>query len=315
MLHPNLYHGKNKKDNFFEGWYYKIVSKDKKHSFAVIPGISLSKDSHCFIQVLQGEKNLFNYSRYPTFKFSYSNSPFYINIGESSFSLNRLILNIDNNNLKITGSLYFNNLLPWEDSLINPGSMGFYNYFNFMECYSQVCSLDGDIKGTLNINGTNIDFTNGKVYIEKNWGHSFPIEWLWIQSNSFKDSRATVTCSLGKVPFPIKNFRGFLIGVTVDNKLYKFTTMNRSKIKTTITDDNDVILTAIHDNLKLSLKTITNKDNFILCYGPKDGKMIPYVKETLTAKVQMDLIDTKNNTVIYSGKGTNTGVEFGGNFM
>ncbi|SCJ61327.1 Uncharacterised protein [uncultured Clostridium sp.] len=314
ILHPNLYHGKNKKDNFFEGWYFKIVTKDRKHTLAIIPGISLSKDSHSFIQVLQGEKNLYNYIRYPTFKFSYSNSPFSVNIDQSSFSFKRLLLNIRNENLKIIGALYFDNLVPWKDSTINPGSMGFYNYLKFMECYSQVCALDGDIQGVMTINDELIDFHGGKVYIEKNWGRSFPVEWLWVQSNTFKDSRATVTCSLGEIPFPLKNFRGFLIGVTVDNIFFPFTTMNRSKLDLKI-ENNDILLTVIHKNLRLSIKTITDNNSFILCYGPQDGQMVPFVRETLTAKVEMELVDIKNNVLIYSGESSNTGVEFGGNLM
>ena len=27
IFNPNLYHGKHKSKNFFEGWYYKIVDK------------------------------------------------------------------------------------------------------------------------------------------------------------------------------------------------------------------------------------------------------------------------------------------------
>lgn len=313
-LNPNLYHGKNKKNNFFEGWYYKIVSMDRKYTFAFIPGISLSTDSHSFIQVLQGEKVLYNYCRYPSRKFLCSSSPFQIIIDNNTFSLDGLSLNISQNHINISGSLSFNNIIKWKDSIINPGSMGFYNYLNFMECYSQVCALDGNINGSLTINGENIDFNGGKIYIEKNWGKSFPVEWLWIQSNCFKDNRASVTCSLGEIPFPIKNFRGFLIGVTIDNKFYKFTTMNRSKIQTSI-KDNDISLIVTHGNLKLLLETKTNADSFILCYGPKNGKMVPYVKETLTAKVQMKLIDIKHNIIIYSGEGFNSGIEFGGSFM
>lgn len=314
ILNPNLYHGKNKKDNFFEGWYFKLVSKDKKYTFAFIPGISFSKDSHSFIQILQGEKVLYSYCRYPSNSFFYSNSPFHIKIDNSYFSLDRLFLEIAQNDLNIIGSLSFHNVIKWKDSIINPGSMGFYNYLKFMECYSQVCTLDGDIKGTLTINGDTIDFNGGKVYIEKNWGRSFPVEWLWVQSNCFSDNRATVTCSLGEIPFPVKNFRGFLIGVTVDNTFYKFTTMNLSKIQTFI-ENCDVSLIAINNKYKLSLKTITNDDDFILCYGPKNGEMVPYVKETLTAKVQIELINIKNNVVIYSGEASNAGVEFGGSFM
>ncbi|MDS0524252.1 hypothetical protein NNC19_01090 [Clostridium sp. SHJSY1] len=46
--------------------------------------------------------------------------------------------------------------------------MGFYNYLDFMECYSQVCAVDGYIRGKLYINEEEIDFTGGKVYVEKN---------------------------------------------------------------------------------------------------------------------------------------------------
>ncbi|MBC5629546.1 hypothetical protein H8S20_11665 [Clostridium sp. NSJ-6] len=314
ILDPNLYHGENKKDNFFEGWYFKMVTKDRKHTLAIIPGISLSKDSHSFIQVLQGEKNSFNYFRYPTFKFSYSNSPFSINIDQSSFSLKRLLLNIRNEKLKIIGALYFDNIIPWKDSTLNPGSMGFYNYLNFMECYSQVCALDGNIQGVLTINDELIDFHGGKVYIEKNWGKSFPLSWLWIQSNYFNDKRATVTCSVGEIPFPLKSFRGFLIGVTVDDIFFKFTTMNRSHLDIKL-NNNDITLQVKNKNFKLSLKTKSTKDNFILCHGPKDGKMIPYVKETLTGTVQIELLDLKNDKLIYSGEGYNTGIEYGGNLI
>ena len=314
IRNPNLYNGKNKKDNFFEGWYYKLVTKHRKYTLAIIPGISLSSDSHSFIQVLRGEDVLYDYFRFYKNDFFSSNSYLKINISNNSFSLDGIFLDLYNSKLKIKGSLLFSNLVKWSDSIINPGSMGFYNYLKFMECYSQVCALDGDIKGTLSINDNIIDFNDGKVYIEKNWGRSFPVEWLWIQSNTFKDSRATITCSLGEIPFPLKNFRGFLIGVTVDNMFFPFTTMNRSKLDLKVEND-DILLTVIHKNLRLSLKTITDTNSFILCYGPKNGQMVPFVKETLTAKVQMELVDTKNNTLIYSGEGSNTGIEFGGNLM
>ena len=56
MLHkiknPILFQGNLRKKNYFEGWYYKMVSADGNCSVALIPGISLNKQhSHAFIQV------------------------------------------------------------------------------------------------------------------------------------------------------------------------------------------------------------------------------------------------------------------------
>ena len=55
---PIIFQGSLKKKNYFEGWYYKMVSADKNYSLALIPGISLNKDnSHVFIQVFLTYKN------------------------------------------------------------------------------------------------------------------------------------------------------------------------------------------------------------------------------------------------------------------
>ena len=317
IIKPNLYHGKNKKTNFFEGWYFKIVSKDRKDTLAIIPGISMGNsqnNKHSFIQILDGTNKTFNYCKFPFEDFSYSNNPFSFSIANNIFSLDNLALNINTNNTSLFGELKFSNLYTWQDSLINPGSMGFYNYLTFMECYSQVCTLDGDISGYLEFNNKKIDFNGGKIYIEKNWGKSFPIEWLWIQNNTFEDNKATITCSVGEIPFPICNFRGFLIAATVDKKFYKFTTINRSKLHLVL-NDNSVELTVIHKDLTLFLKTETKDSDFILCYGPKNGEMSPYVRETLTGNIYMKLYNNKSNKLIYEGSGYNSGIEYGGKLM
>ena len=46
----------SKKNKFFEGWYFKHVSKDYQSHLVVIPGISINeKDAHAFIQLITGE--------------------------------------------------------------------------------------------------------------------------------------------------------------------------------------------------------------------------------------------------------------------
>ncbi|MGL4338111.1 MAG: tocopherol cyclase family protein, partial [Turicibacter sp.] len=300
-------------------WYFKIVDSSAKYALAFIPGIargSQNDEHHSFIQVVNLIDNTYHYHRFSVDDFYSNPRHLKINVGINEFSFNKLFLNLDTEDESISGVLYFGHHTKWPDSKLNPGSMGFYNHLSFMECYSQVCAIDGTIdEGHLKINDRTIDFTGGKLYIEKNWGKSFPSSWLWIQSNSFTDNRATVTCSLATIPFPIlKEFQGFLIGVTVDNQFYPFTTINRSKMSLDIHDD-DILLVTTHKHLKLTLKTKTNPNEFVLCYGPKDGTMIPLVEETITASVEMTLEDTKKNTIIYQGIGHATGVEYGGEFM
>ena len=57
------FQGKIKQYNkqYFEGWYFKQVTADKKFTISFIPGVSYNKtDSHCFIQCIisNSKKNL-----------------------------------------------------------------------------------------------------------------------------------------------------------------------------------------------------------------------------------------------------------------
>ena len=316
IFNPNLYHGKHKSKNFFEGWYYKIVDKKNNYKLAIIPGISYGNshdEHHSFIQIFNGKDIKFDYLSYDVEDFKYNNNKFRICINSNIFSLENINISINNKDININGNMIFKNIVKWPDSIINPGSMGFYNYLRFMECYSHVCVMTGSIVGELNINGINVDFTGGKVYIEKNWGSSFPKSWIWIQSNFFKNRKASVTCSVATIPFPIRDFTGFLIGVTLENQFYSFTTINHSKINISSLGD-DVILTATKKNLKLTLRTYSNPEYFLTLKAPNNGSMIASVKETISGKVYMLLEDTYLNKVIFEDTGFSAGIEYGGDF-
>ena len=45
--------------------------------------------------------------------------------------------------------------------------MGPFAFVPFMECYHGIVSMDHIIQGELEIDGVNIDFSNGRGYLEK----------------------------------------------------------------------------------------------------------------------------------------------------
>jgi len=59
IWNPHVYHGWGKTKRYFEGWYYKIVSKDQNNAFAIIPGIAMDEhgNKQSFIQVLDGKNH------------------------------------------------------------------------------------------------------------------------------------------------------------------------------------------------------------------------------------------------------------------
>lgn len=53
----------------------------------------------------------------------------------------------------------------------------------------------------------------------------------------------------------------------------------------------------------------------MLCYGPKNGRMVPLVNETLNGRVKLKLINEKNGEIIFKGKGYCCGIEYGGLYL
>ncbi|XP_053375726.1 uncharacterized protein LOC128545959 [Mercenaria mercenaria] len=52
----------------------------------------------------------------------------------------------------------------------------------------------------------------GAVHLEKNWGNSFPRQWIWSEGVSFDNDNATFAMSGGLVDFPFLSVNAYLIG-------------------------------------------------------------------------------------------------------
>ncbi len=317
IFNPDYYHGEKKRKNFFEGWYYKIVDKDGKYSFAFIPGIIKGKfieDGHSFIQVIDGANKKSYYIKFTKDNFKAQKNNFDIEIGHNQFTLRDLKLNYCDEEIHMIGNLHFIDITKWPDTLLNPGSMGFYNYLFFMECYSQVCCLNGEIVGKLLINNKEIDFSGGKVYIEKNWGKSFPSSYIWVQSNFFPQKNIALTLSIGKIPMKLFSFTGFLAAFKFEKNIYKFSSINHSKIDLEIYRNN-IIVKLEKDDKMLVVETRCNDNEFITVNGPKKGKLNIEVNESITSNVKVELIDLHRETMLFQGISRNSGVEWMGNLV
>lgn len=299
IWHPENFHG-NKKKKFFEGWYFKQTSSQKDYVFAVIPGVSIGEDSHAFIQIIDNR----NFSKYYRFKFEdfkFSNNPFWISIDKNHFSLEGLYLETE----YIKANLNFRNLKPWPVKLFSPGAMGYFGFFNFLECYHGILSFNHLVVGNVVVNGESIDFGNGNGYIEKDWGVSFPKSWIWASSNNFKDSDASFTLSIANVPFLGSYFVGFIIGFYLNGRIYQFTTYNGARIFNLRINDNTISMRVERGKLSLDVKMIKGGGSILL--APKNGDMVGRIEESLNSKIEVTL--KSDNTVLFTGSGINAGLE------
>lgn len=323
---PGAYHHSLRQEMHFEGWYVKLVSPDLRQRWAVIPGIFHHPDpdrSHAFIQVLNGVKNTVDYHRFPTHAFQASREVFDVRVGGSRFWQEGCVLDLDGEAHRLQGELVFQETRPWPVHLTSPGVMGPYAFVPFMQTYHGVLSLNHTLQGVISIDGERVDFNGGKGYMEKDWGTTFPRAYIWMQSNHFRREKVCLTASAATIPWLGSWFRGFLVGLWLEGRLYRFTTYLGSEIRSLRLTDEDVLWTlrgtkrTARDGFPAyELEIRARRGEGGLLSSPELDGMTPRILESLTAEMEvtlrsLDRVGRATGT-IFQGRGTCAGLEVAG---
>jgi hypothetical protein len=308
IKHPEIFQGHLNKDRYFEGWYFKYISQDGLVSFACIPGISLNKtDAHAFIQIYlakNGDLKTY-YIRYDVEDFSYHPKEMVIQIGQSSFLKNEVILNIQNNELSLQAHFNHQNLHPIDTSFLIPNIMGPLAYLPFMETKHGIISMRHDVDGSLLYGTEAISFTGTVGYLEKDWGTSFPSKYTWLQCAHFKDPETSFFFSYATIPYLGVTFNGFICVLNVENKEYRFATYNFSKVVSIHHTKDHVEVTL--KKRQFTLHILANVEHVVDLPSPKEGQMNQLIKEGLSGSVKIKLYHKKS--LIYQDEGSHAGVE------
>lgn len=319
---PDMYHGWGHNRSYFEGWYFKIVDATEGYAFAFIPGIAMGKDgkSHAFIQTIDGKKCNTTYQHFDISDFKPNNKFFHLQIADNQFSTKHIKVNLSN----IQGELHFENITSWPKMLGAPGIMGWYSFVPFMQCYHGVVSLNHTIKGSLNIHGKNIDFTDGRGYIEKDWGVSFPKGYIWMQTNHFINKLSSDTdnqssalkhnleysliVSVANIPWLGSSFIGYIVGFWFQNKLYRFATYTGAKMIALM--EGNIIRLAFKDAVyRLEIEAAMDSRTGTLI-APIQGEMVGKVNESLQSIIHVRFFE--KNKLLFEGSGRNAGLEAAG---
>lgn len=314
IKNPILFQGDLTKNNYFEGWYYKHVSFDEKTSISLIPGVNLFKgDEHSFIQYIyvtlneQNEKTTnTGYIRYRLDEFSYQNNPFLVQIGQTIFTESFVSIHLKDEQFTVQGKLGLGTFQNIKTSILSPSIMGGFAYIPKMECYHGVISMNHRLQGTLTINNEEVEFTNGKGYIEKDWGTSFPKEYIWIHSNHFKNESTSLFFSIAHIPFYLTTFKGFICNIIVNDKEYRFATYNGSTAKIVSQTKDTALIVLENKEAELTIQGMITSSGKLI--APKNGSMNKAIKEGLSGEISILLIEKKQNT-IYRDESKLAGIE------
>lgn len=314
IKNPMVFQGKMRGREYFEGWYFKQGTKDGKDIIAFIPGISLEEsESHSFVQyIYMGLDNNNNrvvktaYFQYDVGDFSCRDEPFEVKIANNIFTGEMISISLEDQNFNIYGKLQINNITPIKASALMPNIMGFFAYIPRMECYHGVISMNHTVHGTITADGQRIDFIDGKGYIEKDWGTSFPKKYIWIQCNQFEDVNVSVFFSAADIPFMKRSFLGFICNLVIGEDEYRFATYNRSKLTIVHVYDHGAELSLKNSSAELRITASIDSGGTLI--APRRGKMQDTIKEGLSGDITIHLYD-KDHKLIYKGNSQMAGIE------
>lgn len=301
-LHPEGFHGTHERAGFFEGWYVKLVSADRAHRMAVIPGVFLGlqgddgQSDEAFIQVLDGTTGHADYVPFDRAEFDARPDRFDVRVGPNRFTSAGMTLDLPE--LDLSAEVRFAQpLTPWPVTLRSPGIMGWYGWVPFMECYHGVVSFDHGLRGVVQQGERTIDLTGGLGYLEKDWGRAFPAGYVWMQSNHFSRPRVSVSASIALIPWLRSEFRGFIVGVWVDGTLLRFATHTGARTSHLQLDD-DHVRWAMVDRAGGTLTIEAERRRGGLLHAPVRTQMHRRVEETLDARIHLRLVDPQGRVVL-----------------
>ncbi len=305
LKNPAIFQGNLRKKHYFEGWYFKQVGSGNT-KIAIIPGISLSeKYRHSFIQVFDGRRGITHYFSYPIEDFIPEKNPFAIEVGGSRFSYDGVKLDIKEH-VSIIGDLQYKKITPLRYAWNERGVMGWYGFIPFMETYHGILSLDHFVNGKIEIEGVEYMFSDGKGYIEKDWGKSFPSSWIWMQSNSFSDPEISFMLSIAVIPWLRTSFIGHLAIIRIGDRIINLSTYKGANITLLEKSEDGVLIRIKSRNYLLEVNAFQGKSADLK--SPKKGLMTGRTIESLDSKLEVSLWESNNNSLLFD-VGLNAGLE------
>ena len=312
-LNPVLFQGNLRAKNYFEGWYFKHVSADRRSVFALIPGVSLSaKGSRSFVQFIDGSTGATRWFPYPLEAFGYSLDRFEVGVGNNTFSLAGVQARLEDENGVIEARLSYAGITPLPSTLLWPGIMGPYSFVPFLECNHGLVSLDHRVDGRVSAGGAVLNMDGGRGYIEKDWGSSMPSAWIWCQSNSFPRPGVSLMFSLADIPWLGGSFPGFLCAALLPGpaagapgRVRVWASWNGSRVESLESGDRCISAAISRRGERLELRMERGRGG--LLRAPAAGAMDRRIAESVDAVLAVRL--TGPAGVIFEGTARPAGLE------
>lgn len=263
--------------NYFEGWYLKFILDDH-NTISLIP--SLHRQGQLVQASLQTIFSKDEISQTVSSTYSALNHqitfPFEFRLGENLISSNQIIINEPH--LKLQAEIQ--HVVPYPRNIMGP----FQFFHTIMPCNHGLLAMRGKAKVKVSSDLIQGSY-EAQLYVEKDWGDTFPDRYIWIHADFPKENVAlffsVATVRVGKLKFP-----GFIANILIDEEHYTFATWNLAQLKVT-GSPTDIRIDLANKDMKVTLHA--HPQHMVNLHSPIDGIMNSSIREALSAPLQMIL--------------------------
>lgn len=286
-------------DNYFEGYYFKLTSKDESLCFIV--GYTLGENAHSFIQVFGSKFTKMHYFKFETLMCTMMRNPLYIRINNNIFTKNKIQVELENDEIVIKGTVCFSKQASLIKTRYMPSVMGPLSYVR-AECVHDVVILYSKVNGAFRMRNQSIVFDDAYGYVEGDRGVSFPKAYLWLQAI---EEDFSIFLSLAVVDLKYFCFKGVIALIHHGNTQYRFGSYYLATFD--VLEDVNAVTVSLKQGVYHLLVEIMNYEEDMMLVAPENGGMNGVTRECVEATISMSLF--KNGFCVVSKEGLKASVE------
>lgn len=286
-------------DNYFEGYYFKLTNNEDTLCFIV--GYTLGENSHSFIQVFGSSMVKMYYFRFEILMCTMMRNPLYIRINDNIFTKNKVVINLENDEITIKGVARFEGQVSLIKSGYTPSIMGPLTYIR-AKCIHDIVTIYSRANGAFKIRNRTIVFNDAFAYIEGDRGSSFPETYIWLQA---LDEDFSIFLSIALVDIEWFRFKGGIATIHHGSKQFRFGSYYLARVE--IFKNEESVIISIKQGSYSLLVTISNYDDSTLLMAPENGLMNGVTRECVDATISFCLF--KDGRCIVSKEGLMASVE------
>jgi len=197
---PTRLRGDVDRNRYFEGWFQKVCSVKHRVSFVIIYGYATqnSHDTFGFIQLLVPDQapRIVYFSKD---EISCDSERHIVRMGDNVLSTESIA--VDSNDISIQLTLMDNQPIQTFKN-----SMGYTYFVPNLPCYHSVLNTAHRVSGEIRCKDSAYLLEDDLGYMEKNWGTSFPENYVWLHAVDPHDPQVSLLFSQAEIKWLGRTF-------------------------------------------------------------------------------------------------------------